>query len=281
MVSASLQITRDTALAFIVGSGVALLIHRLYIFNSETQESVLSPILQPRLQKPHWLQELRKEFTIGHDDLAGIVRDMLAKFGEGLGRDGAEIKMLPSYVRNRPTGREVGKFYALDFGGTNFRVCELELTNDASGYHFHADKFKIPEELKLAPGEDLFDFFGDSVLTFITQRGLSAEALKTAKLGFTFSFPIQQLALNKGILMQWNKGFDNPGVIGKDVVELLHKAFDRKGIPLRVTALVNDTVGTLVANGYKSPNTTVGVIVGTGTNAAYWESVEKIQKWDG
>ncbi|KXS14942.1 hypothetical protein M427DRAFT_57092 [Gonapodya prolifera JEL478] len=242
-------------------------------------------------RKPDWMAKLEREFTIGKEDLAGIAKDMLAKMEVGLARENTEMKMLASFVRKRPTGHEVGTVYALDFGGTNFRVCQLDLTDDASGYRFHAVKFKIPEELKLAPGEKLFDFFADSVNSFLNQQGITLtapgavpdlrEQLKKAKLGFTFSFPIQQLALDKGILLQWNKGFNNPGVVGSDVVELLHHAFDRKGIPFRVTALVNDTVGTLLANGYKNPNTTVGAIIGTGTNAAYWESVDRIRKWTG
>ncbi len=48
-----------------------------------------------------------------------------------------------------------------------------------------------------------------------------------------------------------------------------------------MTALVNDTVGTLVAHAYKDPNTLVGVILGTGTNAAYVEKIENIKKWKG
>jgi hexokinase len=48
-----------------------------------------------------------------------------------------------------------------------------------------------------------------------------------------------------------------------------------------VTALVNDTVGTLISHAYTDPQTYVGVILGTGTNAAYVEKVENIPKWKG
>ncbi|CRK35817.1 hypothetical protein BN1708_019830, partial [Verticillium longisporum] len=30
------------------------------------------------------------------------------------------------------------------------------------------------------------------------------------RLGFTFSFPVEQLAINKGNLIRWTKGFDIP-----------------------------------------------------------------------
>ncbi len=44
--------------------------------------------------------------------------------------------------------------------------------------------------------------------------------------GFCFSFPVEQLALNSGKLVQWNKGFNVSGVIGEDVVALLSGAAD-------------------------------------------------------
>lgn len=49
-------------------------------------------------------------------------------------------------------------------------------------------------------------------------------------MGFTFSFPVRQKGLNKGILMKWTKGFNASGVIGKDVVQQLHAAFTRQNV---------------------------------------------------
>lgn len=42
-------------------------------------------------------------------------------------------------------------------------------------------------------------------------------------------------------------------------------------------ALVNDTVGTLLAHSYKNPNTFIGAIFGTGTNGAYIEDTKNIK----
>lgn len=47
---------------------------------------------------------------------------------------------------------------------------------------------------------------------------------------------------------------------------------------MKVTALLNDTVGTLVAHAYTNPDARVGFIYGTGVNAAYPESVNRIVK---
>ena len=48
---------------------------------------------------------------------------------------------------------------------------------------------------------------------------------------------------------------------------------------MNVVALVNDTVGTLIAHSYQDPETYIGVILGTGSNAAYVEKIENVRKW--
>jgi hexokinase len=100
-------------------------------------------------------------------------------------------------------------------------------------------------------------------------------------LGFTFSFPVNQVGINKGYLIRWTKGFDIEEAIGQDICALLQKEIDALKLPVRVAALVNDTVGTLMARSYTSPGKTgtlIGAIFGTGTNGAYVEKLEKVKK---
>jgi len=81
--------------------------------------------------------------------------------------------------------------------------------------------------------------------------------------------------------MRWTKGFDIHEAIGQDVCALLQKEIDMLHLPVIVAALVNDTVGTLMARSYTSPGKTgtlLGVILGTGTNGAYVEKLSKITK---
>lgn len=101
------------------------------------------------------------------------------------------------------------------------------------------------------------------------------------QLGFTFSFPVNQSGINKGTLIRWTKGFDIEEAVGKDVCELLQTEIDALHLPVKVAALVNDTVGTLMARSYTSPGKAgalLGGIFGTGTNGAYVERLEKITK---
>ena len=63
---------------------------------------------------------------------------------------------------------------------------------------------------------------------------------ETVHLGLTFSFPVEQSALNAGKILTWTKGFSAKNAIGNDVVQLLQDAFDRKHMHVKCVALVND-----------------------------------------
>jgi hexokinase len=62
------------------------------------------------------------------------------------------------------------------------------------------------------------------------------------------------------------------------VAELFRNAMAKHRLPVTLTAIINDTTGTLIASHYVNPRTKIGVIFGTGCNAAYMEKVEKIAK---
>jgi hexokinase len=49
---------------------------------------------------------------------------------------------------------------------------------------------------------------------------------------------------------------------------------------VKVCVLINDTVGTLMSTAYYDRKTSVGLILGTGTNAAYFEKTERIGTLD-
>jgi len=94
------------------------------------------------------------------------------------------------------------------------------------------------------------DYLADSVDAFLTSSAESQEYshnpnpnevdLSAIPLGLTFSFPVEQTALDKGILLTWTKGFSAKNAVHKDVVKLLQDAFDRKHLHVKCVALVND-----------------------------------------
>ncbi len=187
---------------------------------------------------------------------------------------------------------------AIDLGGTNFRVCSVRLHGNTT-FSLTQSKVAIPKELMVAKtAKELFSFLAKQIELFLkthhndhfeahTRRRAtmsSSEGFKDEEifdLGFTFSFPVHQVGINKGTLMRWTKGFNIEDAVGKDVCALLQTEIDELHLPVRVAAVVNDTVGTLMARSYTSPGKTgtlLGAIFGTGTNGAYVEKLDKVTK---
>ena len=158
-----------------------------------------------------------------------------------------------------PTGKN-GKYLALDLGGSNFRVLRFKVENGDVTLEA-SKKAKIPKELmsKSSTGVDMFQFIADTVAQLPKTEDHDANAV--LPLGFTFSFPCKQFRLNAGTLLHWTKGFETTGVVGANVVTLLQDAFLANNINVEVAALVNDTVGTLVAHVIEAPDTVLGKLL--------------------
>ncbi|KAI6199294.1 hypothetical protein M3Y96_00611700 [Aphelenchoides besseyi] len=219
-----------------------------------------------------------KCFELSDDQLRSIMQKLDAGIEEGLDPQTAPkaaVKMLPSYVRAIPNGSERGDFLALDLGGTNFRVLLIRL--EASKSDISSRIFRVPDHVMKGTGEALFDHIASCLARFMEDHQLKGAT--RLPLGFTFSFPCKQEGLTQARLLNWTKGFNASGVVGKDVVTMLREACKRRGdIDLDVAAVLNDTTGTMMACGFQEPTCGCGVICGTGTNACYMEKTERILK---
>ena len=176
-----------------------------------------------------------------------------------------------------PTGHETGTFLALDMGGTNLRVCEIVLSQEKGEFDIIQSKYRMPEELKTGKAEELWEYIADCLQQFIEYHH-EDEELEKIPLGFTFSYPATQDYIDHGVLQRWTKGFDIEGVEGKDVVPPFEEALAKRGLPIKLTALINDTVGTLIASAYTDDAMRIGCIFGTGCNSAYMENCGSIPK---
>lgn len=142
--------------------------------------------------------------------------------------------MIPSFVSGRCTGEEKGTFMALDLGGTNLRVCSVTLLG--GGEHtIKQQKYVVSEELKTGPFRELCDFIADCVDSFLTENGQDEAGV--IQLGYTFSFPVLQTSINRGVLKQWTKGFNCAGAVGKDVAVMLQDSFRRKNLHVNISAV--------------------------------------------
>lgn len=185
--------------------------------------------------------------------------------------------MIPTWCMAFPDGHETGSYLALDMGGTNLRVCEVTLTEEKGEFEIIQSKYRMPEELKTGTADELWGYVADCMQQFIEYHH-EDEQLDHLPLGFTFSYPVTQEAIDHGILQRWTKGFDIDGVEGEDVVPQFNKALQERNLPIKLVALVNDTTGTMIASAYTDTDMKVGCIFGTGCNAAYMEECGQIPK---
>ncbi|KAL2001794.1 hypothetical protein VTN02DRAFT_1222 [Thermoascus thermophilus] len=241
---------------------------------------------------------IAREFDYPATEVQRGVKAFIDQMHEGLSQDGATLSQIPTYVTGIPDGTEKGLYLAVDLGGTNFRVCSVELHGDTT-FSLTQSKAPIPHHLMASSSaKELFRFLAKQIESFLQahhgehfqahvqkrQTGKPKDGYREEEvfdLGFTFSFPVNQVAINKGTLIRWTKGFNVPDAVGQDICALLQDAIDELGLPVRVAALVNDAVGTLMARSYSSPGntaTSVGAIFGTGTNGAYVEKIDQIRK---
>lgn len=231
------------------------------------------------------IEEVERTLSTPTALLRSIADALVAEMERGLRGDiHAQLKMLISYVDNLPSGDEHGLFYALDLGGTNFRVLRVQLGGkEKRVVKQQYEEVSIPPHLMVGTSMELFDFIAAALAQFVDTEGdeFHLPEGRQRELGFTFSFPVNQLSISSGTLIKWTKGFSVNGTVGEDVVSELSKAMERQGLDMKVSALVNDTVGTLAGGRYMDNDVVAAVILGTGTNAAYVEHANAIPKWTG
>ncbi|RXG70452.1 Hexokinase type 2 [Armadillidium vulgare] len=184
--------------------------------------------------------------------------------------------MTNPFIKELMNGKENGSFLALDLGGTNFRVILIQITDGIFDKE-EVEYYNIPKHLFTEEGTKLYDFIAISIEHFLTNRGAND---RHYDLGFTFSFPMHLEAIDVAIHTSWTKSFSCPGVIGKNVRELLSSAIQRKtNLDISVTCVTNDCIATLVYGSYFDKRCAIGLIMGTGNNACYIENTSNIHKW--
>ncbi|KAG8813120.1 glucokinase [Serendipita sp. 399] len=189
------------------------------------------------------LDSIEKQFELTDDRLRDITAHFVKMYQVGLQNGHEPMAMIPTFVTAVPDGTETGTFMAVDLGGTNFRVCEVQLQGDHK-FSLKQKKFKVTDELKTGPAEDLFDYMAKCVGEFMTEMGNVPDE-ECLHLGMTFSFPVEQTALGAGRLLTWTKGFSATGAIGNDVVQLLQDSLDKLHVQCKCVALVNDELFSL------------------------------------
>lgn len=194
------------------------------------------------------LMRITSPFQITVETLAHVMATMENHCQMGLEpstKHQSDLKMLPTYVTNIPTKNEQGEILALDLGGTNFRTLLVKLS-PKSEPEVISEAHIVPDSKKVL-ASDLFEFIVDVLKQFMIRNHLDIN--QDYVLGFTFSFACEQTALNRGKFLTPSKGWILSDLVGEDVVGKLQKVIYQKQLKVKVTALINDTVGTLMACG--------------------------------
>ncbi|KAH7330828.1 hypothetical protein KP509_20G004000 [Ceratopteris richardii] len=99
------------------------------------------------------LEKLRRDCNTPAELLYRLIDGMVEEMKAGLAKEGGskDFKMILTYVDKLPFGKENGHFYALDLGGTNFRVLRVSFGVEASPAEFQ--EVSIPQELMLGQHE--------------------------------------------------------------------------------------------------------------------------------
>lgn len=179
--------------------------------------------------------------------------------------------MLPSYNHQLPSGKERGRFLALDVGGSTLRIAMIELRGEGeeSAAIVRRKAWKIDHVARNLRGMEFFDWMAEKIEEVVLLEEENRDAESILAMGMSWSFPIEQTSLRSGLLLEMGKGFlAAQGLLGQDLGDLLQEACKRRGLGVELHAIVNDSSATLLSKAYTDPSTRFALILGTGVNAA-------------
>lgn len=217
---------------------------------------------------------MQQELKLDGTELCRLAQDFRQTAEDALAGRDSSLSALHTYL-GLPTGQETGTFMALDFGGTNVRASRITLKG--------ADGFTIETKVAKPLRSDDYDYTtssttAEALFDFIARIVKEAAGgNKAYKLGFTFSFAVNQTSAKDASLIAWSKEIDVPGVAGKSINGLLKEALVRNGMDrIEPVALLNDTTATLLSSVYQHNPAQIGIVCGTGFNMCYYEPALKM-----
>jgi hexokinase len=212
-------------------------------------------------------------FDLTVDQLKEIALNLQGKIEEGLGKDGTEIKCLPTYIC-KTSDIVNGKALVLDLGGTNYRTAVVDFNDGKPTIHpengFTKDLCVM--KTKGYKKESLFKELTDPIREMKLEKGLPV--------GFCFSYPSKSKLNKDAILINWTKDVNIEEMVGQPVgEELLSYLNTHTDANFSSIKVINDTVASLFAGlSFKKYDANIGLIVGTGTNMAALMLPDKITK---
>lgn len=155
--------------------------------------------IAPRRTTDSFLLEVQDSFLdpFHLDGILRISRQLKLQFRERLQTNPA--CMLPSFHHKLATGKERGRYVALDLGGSTFRVAIIELEGKDDGTAgprsriLEMQAFRVGMEVKDLIGTAFFDWMAARIIETLNADGsvLTADRLNSLPLALTWSFPVE------------------------------------------------------------------------------------------
>ncbi|ELQ76564.1 Hexokinase [Trachipleistophora hominis] len=212
-------------------------------------------------------------FEYSQRDLEAIADDV-AKWIKEAKSSGSESMCLRTFVSRNSNILEATshrEMLAIDFGGTSLKLGLYKIEANQAKTTKEVKKIPIP---KIETEEDrknngnMYEWIYNRIDEYLGDN----YDVKLA--GLTFSYPLRQESINSGKILSLHKNFPFEWLSSDatDPVASLNKIFEQKGRKIVIKALANDTTATLMSLPLEDNSFSIGIVLGTGTNGAYFTS---------
>ncbi|KAI3813434.1 hypothetical protein L1987_18157 [Smallanthus sonchifolius] len=207
-----------------------------------------------------------------------LVSDMQTSLSD---QSQTDYVMLPSYTSSLPSGTEEGLYYGVNLHEGYFLMMRARLR----GKHepitdLDREEVEIPSEVISGTYKELFDYIALKLAVFISINTKTNPITPKGKMGFTVSFPLHEGPVAAGgNVIRW-KSFPVNEAAGKELAKDFNEALEKHGIDLRVSTLVDATLGDLAGGRYYNRDCVAAVTLGLATNAVYVESAQFVPNGD-
>jgi hexokinase len=222
-------------------------------------------------------QNSPKSFTdisLSTAQLIEIRDQMVAGIAQGLALPNQTVKALPAFTRLPETLHD-GEVVVLDAGGTNVRAAQIAFAQNEVRYV----QDKQRDESLMSQAQEVGAI--SSEVFFQRQADLVHQVCQQPEfdLGYCFSYPSTNTPDGDAQLVTWTKGIVVENVIGRSLREMIGKAIANNNQTAHKIPVLNDTVTTLLAGAWLTDcDQYIGLIAGTGLNAAAFYPVSQITK---
>ncbi|KAI7754625.1 hypothetical protein M8C21_014147, partial [Ambrosia artemisiifolia] len=203
-----------------------------------------------------------------------LVSDMQTSLSD---QSQTDYVMVPLVTSSLPSGTEEGLYYGVNLREDNFLMMRARLRGKNEPItDFDREEVEIPHEVISGTYKDLFDYIALKLAVFISINTKTNPMTPKGKMGFTVSFPLHDGPSTAGAnVIRW-KSFPINEAAGKELAKDFNEALEKHGIDLRVSTLVDATLGDLAGGRYYHRDCVAAVTLGLATNAVYVESAQFI-----